>query len=554
MKLSLISFNCRYTHSCLSLFYLRNQLEAHVRHAHVSLHQFTINDPYYAALMRITSMNADAYFFSVYIWNADLVSRIIHDLAVLKPDAPIVLGGPQASAMDWSQAGAKISLVTGEIEGIDPKFYADLMSDSLADRYECSRSHFFPSPFRPADYDEHLANRSIYYESSRGCPYSCSYCISSTEPGIRLKELELVKRELAEILAHQPKSVRFVDRTFNASAARTMEIWNFLLAEPHRGTTFHFEISPDLFTEDMFALLREVPPGCFQFEIGIQSTNPETLAAINRKTNIPVSLNNIIRLAALDSIHLHVDLILGLPHEDMESFARSFNAVFAAAPHYIQMGLLKVLPNTPLALQVGNFSILHCRRPPHETLATKWLTHDELAELYWFGECVEAFHNNRYFRSFFRCIRKKEPHGFDFFRRLLIFCRKENFFHLARTQELMSRILLEFIQKDREQHILSELLLFDWLRSGHRFLPSHLNPNALNAEKNELWQQLPQELPPFYTGVTRNNFFKKALFVKFSGQCLRELNLNDTGRGILCFLPEKEETVDGLIRVVFLAP
>ncbi|MFH1217508.1 MAG: DUF4080 domain-containing protein [Pseudomonadota bacterium] len=550
MKLSLISFNCRYTHSCLSLFYLRNQLETHVNDARVSLHQFTINDPYYATLMQISRMDAEVFFFSVYIWNSDLVSRIINDLAIIRPKSRMVLGGPQATALHIDQPGVKKTVVTGEIEGIDQKFYADLITGNLAANYKCSRSPSFPSPFRQEDFHDQLANRAVYYESSRGCPYSCSYCISSTEPGIRYKETELVKQELGEILVHHPKSVRFVDRTFNASARRAVDIWKFLLAEPHEGTTFHFEISPDLFTEEMFDLLQDAPPGLFQFEIGIQSTNPQTLNAINRKSNTTSSLINIGRLAAFDSIHLHVDLILGLPYENMESFTRSFNDVFTTAPHYIQMGLLKILPNTPLVQQTEISNILRCQKPPYEVLATKWLSPEELSELFWFGECVEAFHNNRYFRSFFKYIRRNEQNVFRFFMQLLTLCKKEGFFQRARTQELMSSLLLDFIQHDPRQQILREFLVFDWLRSGHRFLPSHLNPHILNAEKNELWQQLPQEFPPLYTYTTRNNFFKKTLFVKFAKQSLQELNFNSDEGEILCFLQEKEEYVDGLIRVV----
>ncbi|MFZ5764579.1 MAG: DUF4080 domain-containing protein [Thermodesulfobacteriota bacterium] len=552
MRCALISFNCRYSHSCLSLFYLRNELERHAPAMEISLHQFTINDPYFATLQRIIGLKADVYFLSVYIWNAELVARIITDLATVRPETMIVLGGPQAAAMEQDRLPPKTTVVYGEIEAIDRRFYADLADATLAARYQSGRAGLFPSPYRPEDFRDHLANRAVYYESSRGCPFSCSYCISARESGIRTKDDEMVRQELLALLSHSPGTVRFVDRTFNASPSRSLAIWQFLLEQRPVGTLFHFEIAPDLFTEEMFALLQQVPAGLFQFEIGIQSTHPPTLSAINRKSDISASLAVIRRLAALDTIHLHVDLILGLPYETKESFSRSFNDVFAVGPHYIQMGLLKVLPHTPLRDQANEFGLVYRRTPPYEILATAWLPQAELAELFWFGECVEAFANNRYFRSFFACIRQRGENGFAFFMRLLSLCRQEDFFQRAKTQELLSSLLLSAITDHPHRHVLTELLLFDWLRSGHRFLPPHLNPNLLNAEKNRLWRTLPQDLPPCYQRATRNEFFKKAIFVRFSQETLQQLDL-EGGEGILCFLPERERGVAGLVQTVRIA-
>jgi hypothetical protein len=549
MKFALIGFNCRYTHSCLSLFYLRQQLGRHLENARISLRQFTINDPYYATLQQTAALPADAFLFPVYIWNAAIITRLINDLAQIMPAAIFILGGPQAEALAPAGLPPRCTVVSGEIEGIDPAFYTDLRQGTLRPRYNGRRQATFASPFLPADFTTHLANRHIYYESSRGCPYGCSYCISALEPGVRYKDLAQVEDELRQILAHKPRGIRFVDRTFNASAARAMRIWQFL-REEGGNTAFHFEIAPDLFTDEMFDFLRAVPPRLFEFEIGLQSTHGPTLAAINRQSSPPVALRNISRLAALDTIHLHVDLILGLPHETPASFAGSFNDVFAAGPHYIQMGLLKVLPHTPLSRQAPLCAITHCRQPPYEILSSRWLSAAELAELFWFGECVEAFYNNRYFRSFFACIRRQGRDGFRFFRHLLEACRQRDFFARARTQLLMSEILADLIRPDPEAEILFELLIFDWLRSGHRFLPEHLGPQRLREEKQRQWQALPEALAPFYTGTTRNEFFKQCLFARFSAPTLRQLGFGSTGRGgCLCFLNEREDSVLELTRV-----
>ncbi|MBU0908296.1 MAG: radical SAM protein, partial [Proteobacteria bacterium] len=356
MKFALIGFNCRFTHSCLSLFYLRQELFKNIDDVAVNINQFTINDPYYPTLMQISSLAADAFFFSVYIWNAHIIKRIINDLAKTQPFSRIILGGPQAIAFNADELPTGCTVVSGEIEGIDRSFYTDLKSGSLRPSYHGVRSREFYSPFTPDDFKDQLVNRHIYYESSRGCPYSCSYCISSLEPGVRYKDIAKVRDELKEILAHKPQSLRFVDRTFNASAKRALEIWKFLLDES-KGTTFHFEIAPDLFSEEMFAFLQTIPPHLFQFEIGIQSTHVKTLSAISRKSSISSSLDNIKRLVQINTVHLHVDLILGLPYETYASFGKSFNDIFSVCPHYIQMGLLKVLPQTPISRQLGEFSI-----------------------------------------------------------------------------------------------------------------------------------------------------------------------------------------------------
>ncbi len=552
MKFSLIAFNCRFTHSCLSLFYLRKELIKNIEDLEVNINQFTINDPYYQTLLHIAALEADAFFFSVYIWNALIVKRIIDDLAKIQPFSRFILGGPQAQAFSIVDFPTNTTIVRGEIEGIDASFFADLKSGELKQSYIGDRPLKFDSPYSHDDFQEHLLNRSVYYESARGCPFSCSYCISSLEPGIRYKDIQKVFNELKEILTHSPKSLRFVDRTFNASAKRALEIWEFLQKES-TATSFHFEISPDLFSEKIFNFLEKIPPGLFEFEVGIQSTHEATLAAINRKTDIRSALDNIKRLIKIGTVHVHVDLILGLPFETMETFEKSFNDIFATGPHYIQMGLLKILPNTPISQKLQEFSIQHCIFPPYEVLATKWLTQNEIAELFWFGECVEAFYNNRYFRSFFQFLRENDYDSFQFFTNLLKFCRQHAFFSKAKTQIFLSDLLNEFIRTDPNYPVLKELLVYDWLRSGHRFLPEHLGQTLLKEEKDRLWHELPQALLPFYTHTDRNNFFKHSLFIRFSGETLKQLGITDGQKGVLCFFNERENTLLELNKVALLS-
>lgn len=539
MQITLASLNARYIHSCPALYYVRNAVKKHLPKSTIELHQFTINDPYYQTLLRITEDRPEAIFFSVYVWNAAYVKRLTDDLSRLFEDVAIVLGGPEASFMESAALPSLCTIVRGEVEGLDASFYEDLIGKRLQREYTALPGKPFTMPYTDDDFRTTLKNRYIYYESSRGCPFACSYCLSSVEKRVRCRELELVKAELAQILKHSPRIIRFVDRTFNASAKRALDIWRFLIEQPGE-TVFHFEIAPDLFDEQMLAFLKTVPTGRFQFEIGMQSTNQATLQAVNRTMDIAAAKRNIARLVAFDTIHLHVDLILGLPHETPASYEKSVNQVFALDPHYIQLGLLKILPGTAISEQKKEFSIVSCGEPPYEILSTRWMDHETTRYLYWLGECIEAFYNNRFFREFFRYIRKVEQNPFAFFEELLTVCTKNNFFELSPTQELMSKMLSILAEKRPDRELLHGLLRYDWLRCGHKYLPAHLLTEPINKARDLLWQQLPQNYPPLFSHTTRSEFFKRSTFLKVPGAVLRETGFSEElQEGYVCFLPEQ---------------
>ncbi|OGQ94218.1 MAG: hypothetical protein A2521_05555 [Deltaproteobacteria bacterium RIFOXYD12_FULL_57_12] len=563
----LAALNARYSHSCLALFHVRQELRAHLTELQVEMLQLTINDPYFATLQRLAVGEPAAVFFSVYIWNSRYVRRLVVDLVKLLPKTRIVLGGPQApylfSREQASWLPARCSVVLGEVEGLSDDFYEDLVRDRMRELYGSfatvadSRAYPFVSPYLESDFSGDLCNRHVYYESSRGCPFACSYCLSAARPGVRYKELDQVQAELAAILRHRPKVVRFVDRTFNDRPARALAIWRFLLDTADPATLFHFEMAPDRFTDEMLAFLEGMPVNRFQFELGIQSTNPETLSAINRNMDLPKTRTAISRLAALDAIHLHVDLILGLPYETAATFAASFNEVFALRPHYMQMGLLKVLPDTPMGRSETEFELAVCEEPPYEVMANRWLDGAALAELFWFGECVEAFYNNRFFRSLWRYLHGRGENVFTFFQSLLAVCQQQGFFELAATQKLMVAILCEFVAARSDGELIRELLAYDWLRCGHRFLPVELQA-GLQAEplptvKNTLWRRLPPNLEGLYDYRHRDEFFKQGIFACFSGPMLEAVGLGRDGQaGYVCFLAECEGRVFGLSRAVRL--
>ena len=556
MHFKLIGLNGRFIHSCLALFYVRAQLEDNLAGCQPEIMQFTINDPYYQTLRRIGSGEPAALFFSVYIWNSAYTMSLVRDLVKLLPSTPIILGGPQAAALFREldpDVSSHCTLVPGEIEGIEKTFYQDISAGRLKREYTCSKRATFTNPYRTGDFEGPLRNRQIYYESSRGCPFGCTYCLSSSEKGVRHLPVSQVYEELGNILRFGPKVIRFVDRTFNDMPDRSLDIWRFLL-EQSGETLFHFEMAPDRFTGEMFEFLEQVEPGRFQFEIGIQSTNPQTLEAINRKCDLSKLAPNIRKLVSLDTIHIHLDLILGLPHEDRAAFRRSFMDVFALGPHYIQMGLLKVLPGTPISKAVAEYGMQVCANPPYEIMANRWLDPGELEKLFWFGECVEAFFNNRFFRSIWDYLRRAGEDIFAFYEALLDLCRVKVFFDRAPTQELMSALLLELSGRRPDQELFRELLVFDWLRCGHHFLPSHLERGPLAVQKKMLWKQMPQNHAPHYDYRSRDEFFKQGVFVQFSGRLLQETGLSDSGEpGHVCFLPARETGVFRHAQVVCIS-
>ena len=559
-SVKLVGINGRYTHSCLALFYLRNELGKYCPDWPTEIIQLTINDNYFESLLRVSSNNPKYIFFSAAIWNSELVEKFTRDLAVCLPDCHVVIGGPQASVLHEKLETSNYSVLEGAIESVDDDFYNALKERTLKKKYD---AHFFKTPdrgfdypYRDSDFDLHLANRHLYYESSRGCLFGCSYCLSSVEKGVYHKPLEIVKDELRDILAHQPKVVRFIDRTFNDLPQRALAIWEFLFKEGGE-TLFHFEMAPDRFTEEMFEFLKKVGPGKFQFEIGIQSTNHATLEAVNRAVDSTVVHKTIQQLASIGTIHLHVDLILGLPYETKETFAKSFADVFFMGANYIQMGLLKILPETPLCYSAIEYEYKHSLIPPYSVLENQWMDFETIQDLYWFSECVEKFMNNRYFVFLWDYLRKSGEDIYVFFRELLDLCRDTKFFSYAATHELMKEKLITICHKRPDNDLIRELLRIDWLRCNHRFLPASLVPDEHCEQpletKDILVNSLPEELEGYFTRKSRNRFFRKSFFLRISKQAAVEIGLQVKNEPpVLCFLSDREDNLYTYSKVLVL--
>ncbi|MGL1930146.1 MAG: DUF4080 domain-containing protein [Desulfotalea sp.] len=555
-NIKLVAINARYTHSAPALFYIRHELEVYLPEAKLELYQFSINEAYHEVFLRLIAGEPDSIFLSAAIWNSHLMERLVDDITATLPSCQIVVGGPQALIVA-EKVKSNPCLVIGEIEGINPKFYNDLSGHDLNGIYQCDfqvvRRKGLVSLYTPDDFHNYLQNRQIYLETSRGCPFSCSYCLSASDVGIYHKPLEQVYEELDLILSNNPRVLRFIDRTFNDNANRALSIWRYLMTKDC-DTLFHFEIAPDFFSDETFAFLEELPSGRFQFEIGIQSTNLQTLQAISRKMK-PEKVHGIVsRLASCKNIHLHVDLILGLPFETRESFLKSFCDVFAMGAHYIQMGLLKMLPGTPISKQVDEFGYISSTTAPYSVYANRWLDPTGMAELYWFCECIEKFLNNRYFVSLWAYLLEENEDIAGVFLRILAISIKKELFEHSPTQKLLTEILMDWADERDDTAIIKEILRYDWLRTGHKIFPDSLGlvkgEESFVDTKNRLFKLLPDELHGHYLKRDRNRFIKRIIVWTCSDELATLLGLESNN---VCFLAqEREQTVHGHQKVLCL--
>lgn len=438
MKTVLVGMNAQYIHTNLAVRGIAACLRAQ---GHVPVvEEFTINQPLDAVLEALAAHKADVYLFSCYIWNIDAMGAVAADLRQLLPHAALGAGGPQVaySAEAFLRQNPAFDVaMEGEGEVVCPSLLAALAkglppsAPGLVYRENGEILHGGKAPLAdvealPFAYGdgETLAGRMVYYESMRGCPHRCSYCLSSAQPGLRAKSLPKVYDELDRLLAARPAQVKFVDRTFNCDRDRALAIWRYLAQHDNGCTNFHFEMAGDRLDGEALGFLARVRPGLFQFEIGVQSINEETLHAIHRTAKLKILFETVERLRETENIHLHLDLIAGLPYEGMESLAASFNRVYAAEPHQLQLGTLKVLPGTEMHRQAGEWGIVYSGRAPYEVLCTAWLGYEEMCEIKRIAHMVELYYNSGRFTHSIRYICRQFATPFAFWRRLAEYYRE----------------------------------------------------------------------------------------------------------------------------------
>lgn len=466
MKFLLVAINAKYIHSNLAVYSMKTYAES--QGYPVELREYTINQPKDYILKDIYLQKADAVFFSCYIWNIDIVKSIVHNLHKVCPELPIFLGGPEVS-YDAQQELAEMPFLAGILTGEGEKTFVEVLKSDwehlpMGQVYESIPVNMDELPFVYDKMDmEELQHRIPYYESSRGCPFSCSYCLSSIDKKLRFRSLELVKKELQFFIDQGVPQVKFVDRTFNCKKEHAMEIWQYILEHDKGITNFHFEIAADLLTEEQLELIGKMRPGLIQLEIGVQSTNPETLKAIRRVMDFEKLTGIVKKIQKGRNIHQHLDLIAGLPYEDYPTFQKSFNDVYALAPDQLQLGFLKVLKGAYMHEMAEFYECKYRQEPPYEVLSTKWLTYDEVIQLKHVDKMVDIYYNSGQFTRSIPLLVSAFATPFDFYLSLGSFYEAMGYEVISHSRIRRYDILLEFARACN--HILENDMTENWCKN-----------------------------------------------------------------------------------------
>lgn len=477
MKFLLVAVNAKYIHSNPAVYSLKRFAGEYTDAVEIA--EYTINNRMEDILEDIYRRKPDAIGFSCYIWNIGMVEKLMGELHKLLPQLPVFLGGPEVT-YDADKLLRKYPYLTGIFIGEGEatfaqvvKYYVKKNPESLEDIPGLMlRSGMTPErkPLNLTDvpflYDDMapFTNRIIYYETQRGCPFRCSYCLSSIDKTVRFRDIEVVKRELAFFLEKKVKQVKFVDRTFNCNHDHAMAVWQYLYEHDNGVTNFHFEIAGDILREDEIALVAKMRPGLVQFEIGVQSTNTDTLREIRRVMDIGKLKQVVAALKAAHNVHIHLDLIAGLPYEDYDSFARSFDDVYAMEPEQLQLGFLKVLKGSYMAEMAESYGLVYTDYAPYEVLYTNWLSFTEICRLKRIEEMVEIYYNSGQFAHSLPVMIADFGQGaFAFYEALADFYEEQGFFVETPSRIYRYQALLSFaktIHPEREE-LYKELLLFD---------------------------------------------------------------------------------------------
>ena len=494
MKILLAACNAKYIHSNLAVYDLKAYSSDYDEH--VILREYTINQPKDEILKDIYSSGADVVCFSCYIWNISFVRELIRDLVKILPKTAFWAGGPEVS-YDAEKFLTEMPEMTGVMVGEGEKTFHDLLEfyidgkDSLEEisgiAYRTG-DKIIHNGWRelmdlsaiPFVYEhlEKFENRIIYYESSRGCPFSCSYCLSSIDKKLRFRDLKLVKKELQFFLDHRVPQVKFVDRTFNCKHEHAMTIWKYILEHDNGVTNFHFEISADLLREEEMELMSQMRPGLIQLEIGVQSTNPETIRAIHRHMDLKKLEHCVNRVHSFRNIHQHLDLIAGLPYEDYDTFHQSFNDVYQMKPDQLQLGFLKVLKGSLMQKEAEVYGIVYKEKEPYEVLSTNWLTYGEVLKLKMVESMVEVYYNSGQFWHTLEYLVPFEKDAFTFYEKLGSFYEKKGYSEISHSRMRRYEILLEYLQEETDvptevaaQKMLYDLYLREKLKKRPAFAP-----------------------------------------------------------------------------------
>ena len=479
MRILLTAINAKYIHSNLAVYNLKAVTAKYGDQIEIA--EYTINQQPDEILADIYKKQPDVIAFSTYIWNRRMVGELIAELPKVLPQAEIWAGGPEVSydAEAFLMEYPKVrGVMRGEGETVFPAL-ATLYIEGTGSfqtiagiTYRNDQGELqINEDGAPANMDElpfvydHLedfSHKIIYYESSRGCPFRCAYCLSSLEKKLRFRSLDLVKKELGFFLQAKVPQVKFLDRTFNCNPRRTVDLWQWILDHDNGITNFHFEIAADLITEEELAIMEQMRPGLIQLEIGVQSTNMEIVHEIDRVMDLDLVRNVTAKVKSFGNIHQHLDLIAGLPGENLESFHKSFDDVFAMEPEQLQLGFLKVLRGTKIHRMAQQYGIVCHDKAPYEVLSTPWLPYKDLLLLKGVEEMVELYYNSHQYEKTLEEILKNYGSPFAFFEELAEFYDRKGYSKISHSRMARYEILREFIsEKDWADPVYDQCMIFD---------------------------------------------------------------------------------------------
>ena len=524
MKVLLAAVNAKYIHSNLAVYSLRAYALRHsgeTRPEEIGIAEYTINQPIDEIMMDIYDRRPDILCFSCYLWNISYVEGLVREIPKILPGVKIWLGGPEVS-YDAGETLQKYPQVTGIIRGEGEETFAELMA---VYRGQSGGAHELlkikgltfrdgdgsivetkPRPVMdlsrvPFVYEhiEDFQNRIIYYESSRGCPFSCSYCLSSVDKCLRFRDISLVERELQFFIDHEVPQVKFVDRTFNCRHDHAMAVWSYIKEHDRGITNFHFEVAADLLNDEETDLICSMRPGLIQLEIGVQSANERTISEIQRTMKLAQVKERVLRIKESGNVHQHLDLIAGLPYEDYHSFARSFDLVYGMRPEQLQLGFLKVLKGSLMYERAEEYGLLYQERPPYEVLSTKWLTYGDIRRLKQIEEMVEVYYNSGQFCNTIEQLEQEFPSPFAMYEALASYYRENGLFGVQHSRIARYEILHRFIPAKKREEYLEWLTLDLYLRDNVKNRPPFLGESKVTKE----------EAAAFYREEARNPRYLK---------------------------------------------
>lgn len=499
MKILLIGINARYSHQNLAIEYIKkynSELE-------LENLEFNINQVYDRIYGDIIKADGDVICFSTYIWNVDLIFHLASDLKKAKPESYIILGGPEVS-FDTEEIlkdnPAVDIIIRGEGEEtsrilfnklIDGESYKDVLGISYRKDEEV-----FINPDRelipdldiiPSPYENYKApkGKMVYYEMSRGCPFKCAYCLSSTIKGVRYFSKERIKSDLIHLMKSGAHTIKLVDRTFNSNEKFSIEIMNFIKEQNPKGVTFHLELMAHLISDRFLEFLSTMPKDLFQFEVGIQSANEKTLEEIFRVSDLERLAYVVKKIRSYNNIHQHVDLIAGLPYEDYDSFGKSFDFAYSLGAEKLQLGFLKLLRGSNLRLRGEKLGIVYSEYPPYEVISTKWLNPKEIYRLKLIEDLVEKFSNEDYFKWTIEYL--IEESAFKFFEEFSYYWEDKNYHKVHHSRVSLYKILYDYIIDRPDAEGIIEVIRLDYLLNENKPPKKFMNPQNLDTtEEHEL--------------------------------------------------------------------